>query len=332
MTKIKLYKKIIASSSSLIPLNLLQKSFPNKTIFPFYHTVSDQNLPHINKLYSYRNIKKFKKDIELLLKYYKPISIYDYLQNNKNNKQKYFVLSFDDGLSQIYDIIAPILTKKGIPAIFFINPDFINNNKMFFKHKISLILNEIDKNPKKLNLLKKEISLKINNINDITNINYSNQYYLDLIAKKIELNYYEYLKKYSPYINFAQLSELKKQGFSIGAHSSDHPLFSDLTEKKQLKQISDSVEYVTNNFNEKLRLFAFPYTDYGISKNLFNIIYEKNIVDISFGTAGLKLDHFEKNIQRIPMENFTSAKKTLKFQYLYFELKKIFDKNKIIRI
>ncbi|MBC7642475.1 MAG: hypothetical protein H7174_09100, partial [Flavobacterium sp.] len=57
-------------------------------------------------------------------------------------------------MSEVYNIIFPILKKRNISAIFFINPDFVDNETVLYKHKISLIIcNLEEKNFPKSDLL-----------------------------------------------------------------------------------------------------------------------------------------------------------------------------------
>jgi len=61
-------------------------------------------------------------------------------------------------------------------------------------------------------------------------------------------------------------------------------------------------------------------------------VYNKNLLDISFGCAGLKDDMFKQHFQRIPMENDgRTAENIIKFEYLYYILKKLAKKNAIKR-
>ena len=81
-----------------------------------------------------------------------------------------------------------------------------------------------------------------------------------------------------------------------------------------------------NNFIENC--FAFPFTDYGVSAEFFEGLQQENAdFKLSFGTAGLKIDSISQNLQRIPMENNTSAKSEINFETNYFFLKKFFNKN-----
>jgi hypothetical protein len=65
---------------------------------------------HFN--YNYRNTVQFEKELDFYLKYFKPVSL-DELISKKDSGKKIFHLSFDDGLKECAEIIAPILLKKG---------------------------------------------------------------------------------------------------------------------------------------------------------------------------------------------------------------------------
>ena len=54
-----------------------------------------------------------------------------------------FLLTFDDGFREIYDIIAPILLDKGIPATFFISSGFLDNRELCYQHKASLLVEKV---------------------------------------------------------------------------------------------------------------------------------------------------------------------------------------------
>lgn len=276
--------KIISIFTSLIPVSLLIKLSGKRTIYPFYHIVSDTPPAHIKHLYPIRSIKQFEKDLDFLQKHFIASEL-----NSENNK-KQFVLSFDDGLSEVYKIIAPILKKRNIPAIFFINSGFVDNKAMFK----NFIVNLKNGNPK--------------------------------------INVKEYLKDKKPYMTIEQINGLKNQGFIIGAHSINHPLFSEINEDEQIRQIKESVDFITENFKEEQKLFAFPFTDNGIKDRFFKTIFENNIVDFTFGTAGIKDDNIKNNIQRIPVEKYgLSAKKHIKTELLLYILKHIFNSEKVKR-
>ena len=262
-----------------------------KIILPFYHTVAEQPLPHVKHLYRMKTVQEFQKDLEFLLQHFKPIDIetfYHFHVNNIIPKKPVFHLTFDDGLKEIYEIVAPVLLKNGIPATFFINSGFTDNKALFYRYHASLIIENFQKEGKLTNTLKTEIlACSYKNKDELF------QYFLPQEVT-------DFLHKKQPYLTTEQIKDLSNKGFTIGAHSVDHPYYYEITLDEQLRQTRESLKFVSSIVNQKLRLFAFPFTDFMVSKKFFEEI--KPAVDLSFGTAGLTLDEVLFNYQRIEGE------------------------------
>ncbi|MDB4334781.1 polysaccharide deacetylase family protein [bacterium] len=294
-----------------------------KYILPFYHTVCDVPLDHIRFLYPVKTVKRFKKDIEYFLKKYEPVdleTLYKHAQDGfKNVKKPILHLSFDDGHSELKSLVAPLLLQKGIPATFFVNPDFLSNKGLSFRYKASILMSEAGRHANKPQ------------IKDILSAKYHEEFIIDALAEKLEVDFSEYLEKHKPYIHMRDLTELTKQGFTIGAHSMKHPEFQYLDEKEQVKQLKQSMKFVTKHFDPKIKAFAFPFTDFGVSQSFFDKVKEKSLVDITFGTAGIKDDQAEMNFQRIPMETNYNGHITVGKQKLKSMLRSMIGKNIIKR-
>jgi len=322
----------------VIPLNVLIRGTGQRNIYPFYHAVSDEEIIHIKHLYKVRTVKEFERDLDFLLKCYTPVDFHT-LKTNSSTKENTFLLSFDDGLREFYEVIAPVLLRKGIPAVCFLNSGFIDNKDLFFRYKTSLLLEKLI-NGKISDNLHKEIArwfeskgLK-SDYQSLLSINYLNKNCLDELAKILEIDFQIYLQKVQPYLTSEQIQNLITQGFDFGAHSIDHPQFSDLSEAKQLEQTRQSIQAVTEKFHLNYKTFSFPFTDYGVSLNFFHTVFDKDnpLADITFGCAGLKKDSCPKNLQRIPIEiDDFSAREVVYGEYLYYLCKYLFNKNTINR-
>ncbi|MGQ9720643.1 MAG: polysaccharide deacetylase family protein [Candidatus Jordarchaeum sp.] len=296
--------------SRIIPYFIIKKIFKFHLILPFYHIVSDVDIPHVKYLYKIKNIIEFKNDIDFLLKHYVPISIndlYDSIYNSKSLPSRAFHLTFDDGFKEIHEIIAPILLEKGIPATFFLNTDFIDNKNLFYRCKASILLEKINNfnYSKDLEDEIKEYLIENNAFfedirKSISRINYNNKILLDKIALILDINLDNYLKKQKPYLTSEQIKELLKNGFSIGAHSIDHPMYANIPFQEQIRQTETSINILKQKFKLTYNLFAFPFNDRGIEKKFFNEI--KGLVDISFGTGEFSDPDCYTHFTRIPME------------------------------
>ena len=306
----KILSQIISLASRPLSIAQLVKGDEVPVLLPFYHLISDQEHPF---QYNYRILSptRFREDLDFLLAHFDPISLEE-LHSGMNLKNS-FHLSFDDGLREGFDVIAPILKEKGVPATFFINPAFVDNHDLFHRYKAA-VLNQF--------FAKNGVMAELQNT-------YADLMSLDQMAEDVGLNWEEYLRQENPYMTLDQLSQLERDGFTIGAHSWDHPEFWLLDEERQLDEIRESMEWLAANFAQKIKAFAFPFTDFGVSPFVFDAIRRERLCDLTFGTAGLKLEKEAKHYQRLNMERpvYKSAENLLKAEYLSYQLKRLVDQH-----
>ena len=303
--------------SHRLSLDFLARITGQQFIIPFYHIVSDDDCLHVKHLYSYKGVKAFERDIDYLAKEYQPIAATDLpaVLAGKYNKQKIMLLTFDDGLREMYEVVAPILLRKGIPAVFFLNTDYIDNQGLMFRYKVSLLIDTY---------LKKGIDKStLLNIRSIA----------ELEKEKSIVDFNAYLKSHRPYMTSLQIKSLIAQGFAVGSHSVSHPYYEDINIEKQLSETLDSLAILKRDFDIEQNLFAFPFTDSGVSTQFFEQIFAKGNVDFSFGGAGIKKDVHPRQLQRVPMEGWqATAEQILKSEYLYFLMRMPLFQNTIGRV
>ena len=311
-------KKFIGYASSVsgfLPLDILCALSGQEFIIPFYHIVSEEDCPHIKYLYRYKNIREFEQDLDYLTKHYLPVgaeALPDILAGKYKGK-KIMLLTFDDGLRQMYDIVAPILLRKGIPATFFLNTDFIDNKALMFRYKASLL---------------KSLNQGTDLIFEAGSDKELEAHMNTTFAGEFD----SFLRGYKPYMDFHQVKSLVSQGFTIGAHSCSHPYYEDLRIDGQLSETFDCMDILQKDFGIKEKLFAFPFTDHGVSKAFFEKIFADGRIDFSFGGAGIKKDIHPRQFQRIPMEGWdASAEQILKSEYLYYLMRASIGRNTIAR-
>lgn len=327
--------KVITVFARMISVRRYISLTKRKCIFPFYHIVSNNSPAHVKHLsYYVKSEKEFEKDIDFYLKHYKSESLNNInLFDSKINSNKFF-LSFDDGLSECYHTIAPLLKKKGVHATFFLNSDFIDNKALFLKFEQSLFV-EYFKSKSSTSQQKKVVSLTeayFGNREHFLNYTNFNEELKKKTKEVLGLDFNTYLKKEKPYLSTFQINSLINDGFSIGAHSINHPLYSDLSLKEQLFQTKKSMKFIEEKFNINDNLFSFPFTDFGVSDIFFSEIFANKIANYTFGTAGIKNDYIERNIQRVPMETTkNSAEDTIKLQYFRYLIQTILNMNTVKR-
>jgi len=325
MPRTTIKQNIVATSLSVFPFSLVRKFIGERPIIPYYHMISDDEKIHVKHLYGFKNIRQFKSDIDFLLKYFVPISLLDLISSLKTGaslKKNAFLLTFDDGFSEMHDIVAPILKEKGVPATFFASSAFIDNKELCYLNKLSIIVERLQ-NQKAVSPsseIKKflaDAGVQYGELySGILSISYRQKDLADRIAELLDLNFIEYLAEHKPYLTSEQIAGLIRDGFTIGAHSIDHPLYALLSLEDQLHQTKESVCFIKKRFGLSYGAFAFPHSDNKVSNKFFTEIYGSGLLDISFGTGGLINDECSQNFQRFSLEKpLFSADKIIALQW-----------------
>ena len=276
---------------------------PAGILLPSGHIVGDVVPLHVKYLFRIPSLSKFKADIEFLAKHYQPLPLSELERIGRCREEKlpakYFVLSFDDGMREVYDVIAPILREKGIPAIFFLNSTTVDNKQLMWRHKVSLLIARAQQRhelvPRQLGTHPgKPVHVKL------LSLRFSDKHVLDEIANTLEVDCEEYLRSSQPYLTTQQVLELAGQGFEFGAHSASHPYFNEIPIENQKEEISRSVDFI-RALGLPCRYFAFPFHDNGVPTCVFE--YMRNIgLVLSFGTSDARVDSVPFSLQRFALD------------------------------
>jgi len=301
-------------------------------IFPFYHTVSPESLAHVSHMYRVLKPLEFEKDLDQLLLNFDALSLGDYLENKGVKRAKpAMVLTFDDGLKGCHEFIAPLLKKKGVPAVFFLNNKFIDNKGLFYRYKASLLIHQVREDCRAREKVAAFLKIDMEQIEtSIRMIGWDQRALLDALAVEAEVDYTFYIRSRQVYMNSDEVEDLLKWGFDIGAHSSDHVDFTHLDAGQMKEQVKASIKDLQKRFNTNTAYFSFPFTSDGVPGELINSLLDEGTAGALLGTAGLKRTDRRSYIQRIPMEKYhVSALDTLKCEYLYYLLKMPFGRNRL---
>ncbi|MGB0165519.1 MAG: polysaccharide deacetylase family protein [Luteibaculum sp.] len=299
-------------------------------LLPFYHAVSDEPLAYLKHLYPIKSVQSFREDLEFLLQHFHPIDLAqlnDAIQGKISFKRLPFLMSFDDGLFNVKEVIAPILRDYGIPAVFFVNSKFTNQEDIFFRYKASLVVEHLENqdtldSEAMASFLVDEWhpeQLK----NKILEATYKDRLWLNEVAHLLGLDFDEYLNRNKLYLDIQDLKELIDQGHAVGAHSVDHPRFEFISEKKQLKQCVKSAKFIQQHLPQEQVVFSFPFSDYGVKDSFYQKVLAEIALDNFFGSAGLRPNKGSL-LQRVPMEQGNlSAAEILSAEIRYLKIKKL---------
>jgi peptidoglycan/xylan/chitin deacetylase (PgdA/CDA1 family) len=276
---------------------------PAGVLLPYGHIVTDAAPPHVRHLFPVPTIAKFEADLDALVREYRPLRMTDLDALPRRRDEPVspltFVLSFDDGLREVHDVVAPILRRRGIGAIFFVNTATLDNKQLMWRHKVSLLIDRYRQDRSRVPPplagrpgASWEATLKA--------LPYGNAEILDDVARSLGVDFDEYLRTAKPYLTTDQVLGLARDGFEIGSHSDTHPYFDELSVADQEKEIATSVASL-RALGLPCRYFAFPFHDQGVASSIFRHLRDLDI-RVSFGTSEGRVDSVASSFQRFAID------------------------------
>lgn len=274
----------------------------------YYHAVSEEPLPHVAPLYRHSTPREFEADLDWLLKHLPPLGLDSVLAAARGERcSRGFFVTFDDGLRQVAEVAAPILRRKGVPAAVFLNPPFLDNADLFFRFKVALLLGRLAdlgfaarNEARRLLVHPQAVSITLSDA--LRKVNYGGRNIIDELAHVMGVDFHDYLRLQRPYLTKNQTDRLQQEGWALGAHSLDHPQFSEIPLNEQLRQTRESIEAVVELFNPPSRLFAFPFTAHGVGDAFYTAARDNLRIDALFGTAGWFHQPARQLINRVSLE------------------------------
>lgn len=298
-------KKIVRSAVESLPMSFFTTIVKRNFLSINYHIVSDQEPLHIKNLYPHKNIEMFERDLVFLIKRFNLIDykqLSDHILHGTSLKPNSLAITFDDGFSECYSNVRPLLLKHHIPCIFFVITDYLDNKGMAADLKASLCLEKFKEViatsnlNQTIDLIDTTFSINITDPDQmgdwILNLAANDHSQIDLLCKVLSIDVEAYLKNQQPYLTIDEVKELHDDGFTIGSHSLGHESFQDLSKDKFEDNVRTSCLKVQSITNADQIPFAFPFNMDSIPRDFLVDIRNRNpFVGLFFGGNGVKKDH-----------------------------------------
>lgn len=222
----------------------------------------------------------FKKQVEVLKNSGQIISPSDLLNNYDDivcSKDENYLITFDDGLKEQYELALPILDELNVAALFFINSINYIDKKVSLVHKIHLVRSEV---PSKIILDKINVSEK-NSILSVVEIEKAIQHYkyddfetaklkyllnfklnkasVNLIIGEIFNNYFKESEVVEQlYMTKNQLKDLSARK-NIGNHTHSHLALGNLNADQIHQEIFKTKQFIESLGYGHAPFISYPY-------------------------------------------------------------------------
>jgi len=307
----RLAKLSVESVSQFVPLSFLLRLSNSTPLVVLYHAVADHELPHVRPLYRHLTTKEFERQVDMLLRQFKPVSldhVLRWVDGTGSLPANAIYLTFDDGLREIAEIVSPILTRKGVTAAIFVNTAFIDNRDLFYRFKSALLISRlVAASSATINEASSRLAVAGFNgrtmIESINLVTFKARDVLDDLAVLVDLDFGESLQRVKPFMDSAQINKLIDGGFDIGGHSVRHIRYSELSLTEQLDETRKDMNELSSRFALPHRIFAVPFGNTGVSNEFYDSIRREGVVEAVFGTGGWYHDRRRGLMNRLSLES-----------------------------
>lgn len=249
----------------------------------FYHYIRDISPYNLHIL----SIEKFKKQVDLLLQYLSPLDPDELLSDLSAGKKikEGFLLTFDDGFKEHYEVVYKYLKTKSIRGIFFPNISVYQKSKVPFVNQLQaligylgierlteLIINILSNNFPKFpyrQIPAASCYIKRMDNNKINDLKYFLNFTLpwEVSQEIIDSIFCQYISSNGSFIeeNFLTLNQIKEMsdnGMIFGGHTITHCYLTRCDYENKKKEILDSIKFFEDITGEKSYFFCYPYGHY----------------------------------------------------------------------
>lgn len=268
-------------------MQILEALVPRDVIGLCYHTVSDSALPHVRSLYQWKSVAQFKRDLDFLRRSYRVVG-YDDVEKSRTQsrgKKPCVVITFDDGLAECHDVVRPVLLEYGMPAIFFVTTEFLDNRRLFYRQKIALCIDAYAQlSPAAAAAVRADVGQIFGEplessaalLARLQAAAWTEEPAIDATCERLGVDTGEFLRTVRPYLTSDQVRGLAAAGFTIGAHGTSHQRLGTMSDPAAEADIVTACGVVSELVPTSLVPFAFPFGGHDVNRDMLRSIRESN--------------------------------------------------------
>lgn len=233
-----------------------------------FHDVSESESPFTQGMGATITPSRLGGALRFLTKYYNPVSLQEVLADSRGRRlpPRPILVTFDDGYASAMNAAA-LCQTLGVPATFFLNAAFIDNNKLAPDNLICYAANKfgIDAINQAACALKGSGIRALRSLSEVfgsflpgLSLN-ERETFLDALAGFTGVNGRQLAAQAALYLTWNQVSTLASFGCEIGNHTYSHVHCRSLTERDFDQEIHRNKTELEVRSGMKVRAFSLPY-------------------------------------------------------------------------
>jgi peptidoglycan/xylan/chitin deacetylase (PgdA/CDA1 family) len=233
-----------------------------------FHNISVQDSPFTRGMRVNTTPSHLEAKLEFLTKYYTPVRLDDILDPDAASlPARAILVTFDDAYASVLDVAAPLCAQYAIPAVFFVNAAFLDNQRLAPDNLVCYIANEFGMGtitaavravmgadypiPNSLacvfNGFFPDISLR------------KRETFLETLVQIAGINERRLASQAGLYLYRKQICDLKRFDFEIANHTYSHVHGRSLCSEDMASEIDRNKEELETLSGSPIRSFSVPY-------------------------------------------------------------------------
>jgi peptidoglycan/xylan/chitin deacetylase (PgdA/CDA1 family) len=240
-----------------------------------FHHISDEESPFTSGMNVRATIQEFEGALRFLTAHYSPVRLEDVLAATKGQQlpPRAVLVTFDDAYASVVEVAAALCQKYRVPAVFFVNAAFLDNQRLAPDNLICYVANAYGMG--KINvaagILRRNEIVRLHSLTEVFGSFLPSltleerKEFLEALAQSVGVNERQLAAETTLYLTSAQLRTLASFDFEIGNHTYTHVHCRGLAQRDFAQEIDRNKSELETVAGVKVRSFSQPY---GSSKDL----------------------------------------------------------------
>jgi peptidoglycan/xylan/chitin deacetylase (PgdA/CDA1 family) len=267
-------KQTVLRGARLCGANALARYLARRrlTVLCYHSVVSDSVPYHSTRTRVAVTATQFREQLLIVSRCFQPVSVEHvvrYLDGKEQLPPRPLLITFDDGFRNNLTYAVPELERQGIPAVFHVTTGHIGTNRLLWPYEIeervlqctqprlpmpgnrSSILLPTDP------VARASVAEQVQQICKMMQ-NDACQAYLDILRTGGECQVEGSLRELHDFLSWDEVRDLDRRGFSIGSHTVEHPILTNLSCERLQQELRDSKTTIELQLGRACLSIAYP--------------------------------------------------------------------------
>ena len=240
-----------------------------------FHNISTSQSPFTAGIRVSITPKKFEAALRFLTAHYVPVHLQDVLTNcdGRGLPPRAMLVTFDDAYASVAEWAAPLCQRFCVPAVFFVNAAFLDNQRLAPDNLVCYIANVLGMETinAAIRAVPGKETLEVHSLTEVFADFFpaislaEKESFLDALRKLSGISESRLAKDANLYLTRKQLCDFSSFDFEIGNHTYTHTHCRSFSQQEFVSEVDRNTEELEALSGEKVRSFSLPY---GSSKDL----------------------------------------------------------------